>query len=238
MLKLSQAYTGPIHSSVNDFVKGIGPIKANRATLGSYMTKHMADPGFQRILQQHPQAAQIRTLVNKHLNSPANMVGSVVKASSITMSAFYDEAEKIAGIFSKTLSTMPLLQRIGVRKSAQDALIALRAAAKISGMSDKISPKDIKPFQNVPVHQPQRTATLFHSSSLPSHGAVKTASGDAPLWHSLSDLAGLGVLGYPTIQKMRKKKVSDRAIHAAEVGGLALLAAPVIHNLIKKVHGH
>ena len=41
-----------------------------------------------------------------------------------------------------------------------------------------------------------------------------------------AEVGGLGVLAAPTIQKMRGKKMSERGEHAAELGGLGILAVP------------
>lgn len=51
--------------------------------------------------------------------------------------------------------------------------------------------------------------------------------------HHAAEVAGLGLLAVPTIQKMRGKKISDKAQHRFELGGLGVLAAPAIHALAK-----
>lgn len=158
MFKTANKYSGPIHGTVEGFVKGMKEI-SHPVTKGTYLTQHMGDAGFQKVLQQHPLATKIRTSVNNYLNSPANMVGAKAKINSITLEAFLDEFEKISG-----------------------------------------------------------------------------AGG--PAWHYASDLAGLGVLAAPTIQKMRGKDMSEKGTRAAELGGLGLLAAPVAHNMFTHFRGH
>ena len=48
--------------------------------------------------------------------------------------------------------------------------------------------------------------------------------------HALVDIAGLGILARPTIQKMQGKEVSKRSEHAHELAGLGTLAAGVAHE--------
>jgi hypothetical protein len=50
-------------------------------------------------------------------------------------------------------------------------------------------------------------------------------------YHSLVDIAGLGVLAAPTIQKVRGKEMSDKGTHAAELGGLGMLAGTSAHKI-------
>ena len=52
-----------------------------------------------------------------------------------------------------------------------------------------------------------------------------------------AELAGLGALAVPTIQKMRGKPISDKASHRWELGGLATLAAPSLYAVGKKALG-
>ena len=52
-------------------------------------------------------------------------------------------------------------------------------------------------------------------------------------YHSVVDFAGLGVLAAPTIQKMRHKEMSDKGTHAAELGGLGMLAGTSAHKIYK-----
>lgn len=54
-------------------------------------------------------------------------------------------------------------------------------------------------------------------------------------WHSGAEIAGLGILAAPTIQKMRGKPMSENATHAAEIGGLGTLAVPAAHSIYKAV---
>lgn len=51
--------------------------------------------------------------------------------------------------------------------------------------------------------------------------------------HAL-DVAGLGALAIPTIQKMRGKPMSEKNTHRAEIGGLGVLAAHPTYELAKK----
>lgn len=53
-------------------------------------------------------------------------------------------------------------------------------------------------------------------------------------WHGAAEVAGLGILAAPTIQKMRGKEMSERKSHAAELGGLGVLAAPAAHTMIEQ----
>jgi hypothetical protein len=48
-----------------------------------------------------------------------------------------------------------------------------------------------------------------------------------------AEVGGLGILAAPTIQKMRGKKMSEKGEHAAELGGLGVLAAPSAAHLAK-----
>lgn len=50
-------------------------------------------------------------------------------------------------------------------------------------------------------------------------------------YHSAVDIAGLGILAAPTIQKMRGKPMSERGTHAAELGGLGVLAGSSAHKI-------
>lgn len=85
----------------------------------------------------------------------------------------------------------------------------------------------------------QLAATFLKSPSLASKAKSGLSSlakhaSDSPgkaILHGAADMAGLGALAAPTIQKMRGKEMSERGTHAAEIGGLGLLALPVGHNL-------
>ncbi len=46
-----------------------------------------------------------------------------------------------------------------------------------------------------------------------------------------AEVAGLGILARPTIQKMRGQQVSERSEHLHELGGLGILAVPSAVNL-------
>lgn len=48
--------------------------------------------------------------------------------------------------------------------------------------------------------------------------------------HAAVDIAGLGILARPTVQKMRGKEVSEKSEHLHEIGGLGTLAAGVAHE--------
>lgn len=50
-------------------------------------------------------------------------------------------------------------------------------------------------------------------------------------YHSVVDIAGLGMLAAPTIQKMRGKEMSEKGTHAAELGGLGVLGASSAHKI-------
>jgi len=50
-------------------------------------------------------------------------------------------------------------------------------------------------------------------------------------YHSAVDIAGLGILAAPTIQKMRGKEMSEKGTHAAELGGLGVLAGSSAHKI-------
>ena len=54
-------------------------------------------------------------------------------------------------------------------------------------------------------------------------------------WHAGAEIAGLGILAAPTIQKMRGKPMSERGTHAAEIAGLGTLAVPAAHSIYKAV---
>ena len=61
----------------------------------------------------------------------------------------------------------------------------------------------------------------------------KISSGLGELATHGAEVAGLGILAAPTIQKMRGKKMSTKGEHAAELGGLGVLAAPSAAHLAK-----
>jgi hypothetical protein len=50
----------------------------------------------------------------------------------------------------------------------------------------------------------------------------------------MAELAGLGTLAAPTIQKMRGKPMTEKNEHRTELAGLGVLAAPSAYNLAKK----
>ena len=50
-------------------------------------------------------------------------------------------------------------------------------------------------------------------------------------YHSVVDIAGLGMLAAPTVQKMRGKEMSEKGTHAAELGGLGVLAGSSAHKI-------
>ena len=50
-----------------------------------------------------------------------------------------------------------------------------------------------------------------------------------------ADIAGLGILARPTIQKMRGKEVSEGSEHAHELAGLGMLAVPSAIHLGHKL---
>lgn len=50
-------------------------------------------------------------------------------------------------------------------------------------------------------------------------------------YHSVVDIAGLGILAAPTVQKMRGKEMSEKGTHAAELGGLGVLAGSSAHKI-------
>jgi hypothetical protein len=58
----------------------------------------------------------------------------------------------------------------------------------------------------------------------------KIASGN---WGHAAEIAGLGALAVPTVQKMRGKKMSEKNTNRAELGGLGILAAPSAVGLAK-----
>lgn len=63
---------------------------------------------------------------------------------------------------------------------------------------------------------------------------VKEASGN---FGHAAELAGLGMLAAPTIQKMRGKPMKDKNKDRAEIGGLGVLAAPSAIGLGKSLMG-
>lgn len=50
-------------------------------------------------------------------------------------------------------------------------------------------------------------------------------------YHSVADIGGLAALAAPTIQKMRGKPMSEKGTHAAELGGLGVLAGSSAHKI-------
>jgi hypothetical protein len=56
-------------------------------------------------------------------------------------------------------------------------------------------------------------------------------------WTHAAELAGLGTLAAPTIQKMRGKPMSEENTNRAELGGLGVLAAPSAISMGKTIAG-
>ena len=54
-------------------------------------------------------------------------------------------------------------------------------------------------------------------------------------YHSVADIAGLAALAVPTVQKVRGKPMSEKATHAAELGGLGVLAGTSAHKIYSAV---
>jgi hypothetical protein len=50
-----------------------------------------------------------------------------------------------------------------------------------------------------------------------------------------AELAGLGMLAYPSIQSLRKKPMTEKSKDIVETAGLGVLAAPSIHAIGKKL---
>ena len=56
-------------------------------------------------------------------------------------------------------------------------------------------------------------------------------------WHNAAELAGLATLAAPSIQGLRGKPMKDKTSHKVELAGLGMLAAPTIANVAKKAFG-
>lgn len=76
-------YAGLIHGSVSAFVKGLKGVK-DPIGRGNYITGHLDNEGFQRLLNSHPQGSAIRKSAMGYLNSPANagLAATGVKAKA------------------------------------------------------------------------------------------------------------------------------------------------------------
>jgi len=52
-----------------------------------------------------------------------------------------------------------------------------------------------------------------------------------------AELGGLATLAAPSVQALRGKKMKDSTAHKTELAGLGILAAPTLVNLAKKAVG-
>jgi hypothetical protein len=123
----------------------------------------------------------------------------------IMMQAFRDELEKIAGIMDDAA-------REGIQ---------LAKTLKSRNLVGKLKGNTLKDY--------------YHHMDLSAHPKFKAGvkvTTEAPkvkvAWAHGAELAGLGMLAAPTIQKMRGKPMKDKNKDRAEVAGLGVLAAPSV----------
>lgn len=124
--------------------------------------------------------------------------------------------------------------------AANDLARRASAAGRLRPLATPIPPRiPTKPLQ-------QAASTLLHTklaanplATVAAHvgnaaGQVGKAVGQTGPWGHAAELAGLGILARPSIQKLRGKQVTHRSEAGHELVGLGTLAAPSAYHLLTR----
>lgn len=157
--------------------------------------------------------------------------------------AYEDELEKIAWEFNGkhlgALSLAAIMAGTGLGKMKADAHgwqnVPAYAAAKVQGKP--FDPWAAQAARDAVTHI-YRPPPVLHADNGPKLLRMMGKKASVGALGHATELAGLGVLAKPSIDRLRGKEVDERKASKYEVAGLGILAAPSAISLAHSAYKH
>lgn len=162
---------------------------------------------------------------------------------AVTIAAFHDELAKIAGVMEDAAKEYASMMKKHSPKPEFRAALHPSERGMATSIADKV--QALKPQTGGKMSLTAPSLAQMQAKAGLGKGTIgkvvkkvvsKVASVQktATNWHHAAEIAGLGTLAAPTIQKMRGKPMKEKNKDRAEMAGLGILAVPAAHELGKK----